>query len=270
MGQQEVYDFLMKNPDAWYTSKEISEQLAVSIGSVTMSLKKLRKTNIIKYRNTGKRNTFQYMVQSEPAKLQERKSLILEQLPQPTVEQKVRVKIKPKVVHQHTYLSGQTFYGVIRPKEEVDAMERQREQQQVSMAAKLASRANARESAPVKRRVSRIAATSSQETVPKRSVKKRSAGAGAKKSTTRAKAKTSAAKKTTKRVAKTSARKKAAKKTTRGVAKRKTTRKAAKKTTKRVAKTSARKQVAKKSTRKPAAKKTSVKAKAKRATQKKR
>ncbi|HLD04305.1 MAG TPA: winged helix-turn-helix domain-containing protein [Candidatus Nanoarchaeia archaeon] len=62
VGQQEVYDFLMKNKGGWFTSREISEKLGVSIGSVTMSLKKLRKTNIIKYRNTGKRNTFQYKV----------------------------------------------------------------------------------------------------------------------------------------------------------------------------------------------------------------
>jgi DNA-binding transcriptional regulator GbsR (MarR family) len=62
VGQQEVYDFLMKNKGSWFTSREISEKLGVSIGSVTMSLKKLRKTNIIKYRNTGKRNTFQYKV----------------------------------------------------------------------------------------------------------------------------------------------------------------------------------------------------------------
>jgi len=62
MGQQEVYDFLCKNKNKWYTSKEISEALGVSIGSVTMSLKKLRKTNIIKYKNTGKRNTYSYKV----------------------------------------------------------------------------------------------------------------------------------------------------------------------------------------------------------------
>ena len=134
----------MKNPDQWYTSKEISEKLSVSIGSVTMSLKKLRKTNIIKYRNTGKRNTFQYMVQSEPAKLLERKSPLIEQLggSQQPEAAKVRVKIKPKIVHQHTYLSGQTFYGVIRPKEEVDAMERQRVEQQAVIASKIASAKN--------------------------------------------------------------------------------------------------------------------------------
>lgn len=124
MGQQEVYDFLTKHPDSWFTSKQISEELAVSIGSVTMSLKKLRKTNIIKYRNTGKRNTFQYMVQSEPTKL-EHKTPMMEETHEPL---RMRVKIKPKIVHQHTYLGGQTFYGVIRPKEEVEAIERQREE----------------------------------------------------------------------------------------------------------------------------------------------
>jgi DNA-binding transcriptional regulator GbsR (MarR family) len=62
MGQQEVYDFLCKNKNTWFTSKEISEALNVSIGSVTMSLKKLRKTNIIKYKVTGKRNTYSYKV----------------------------------------------------------------------------------------------------------------------------------------------------------------------------------------------------------------
>ncbi|MCF7871423.1 winged helix-turn-helix domain-containing protein [Candidatus Woesearchaeota archaeon] len=64
MGQQEVYDFLCKNKGKWFTSREISDALGVSIGSVTMSLKKLRKTNIIKYKNTGKRNTYRYKVDS--------------------------------------------------------------------------------------------------------------------------------------------------------------------------------------------------------------
>lgn len=63
MGQQEVYDFLCKHKNKWFTSKDISGALGVSIGSVTMSLKKLRKTNIIKYKNTGKRNTYRYRVE---------------------------------------------------------------------------------------------------------------------------------------------------------------------------------------------------------------
>lgn len=62
MGQQEIYDFLRANKGQWFTSKEISEKLGVSIGSVTMSLKKLRKTNMIKYKNTGKRGTYNYSV----------------------------------------------------------------------------------------------------------------------------------------------------------------------------------------------------------------
>ena len=62
MGQQEVYDFLSQNKGEWYTSRQISEHLGVSIGSITMSLKKLRKTNLIEYKNTGKRNTYMYKV----------------------------------------------------------------------------------------------------------------------------------------------------------------------------------------------------------------
>ncbi|MFP4403355.1 MAG: replication/maintenance protein RepL [Candidatus Woesearchaeota archaeon] len=61
MGQQEVYNFLKDNKNKWFTSKEISEATNVSIGSVTMSLKKLRKSQMIKYKNTGKRNEFYYM-----------------------------------------------------------------------------------------------------------------------------------------------------------------------------------------------------------------
>lgn len=65
MGQQEVYDFLCDNTGKWYTSRDISDELGVSIGSVTMSLKKLRKTNLIKYKNTGKRNTYWYRVDEQ-------------------------------------------------------------------------------------------------------------------------------------------------------------------------------------------------------------
>jgi len=61
MGQQEVFDFLTANR-GWHTSRQIADALKISIGSVTMSLKKLRKTNIISFRNAGPRNTFQYSV----------------------------------------------------------------------------------------------------------------------------------------------------------------------------------------------------------------
>jgi len=61
MGQQEVYNFLKDNKADWWTSKQISSETGVSIGSVTMSLKKLRKSQLIKYKNSGKRNEFHYM-----------------------------------------------------------------------------------------------------------------------------------------------------------------------------------------------------------------
>jgi len=60
MGQQDIYDFLKKNPKKWFTSKELSQKLGISIGSVTMSLKKLRESKSVKYKTT-KRNMFMYM-----------------------------------------------------------------------------------------------------------------------------------------------------------------------------------------------------------------
>ena len=60
MGQQDIYDFLKKNPKKWFTSKELSQKLGISIGSVTMSLKKLRESKSVRYKTT-KRNMFKYM-----------------------------------------------------------------------------------------------------------------------------------------------------------------------------------------------------------------
>ena len=61
MGQQEIYDFLKKHKAKWYTSKDISGKLTVSIGSVTNALKKLRHSNVVHFkRDNHKRNTFLY------------------------------------------------------------------------------------------------------------------------------------------------------------------------------------------------------------------
>jgi DNA-binding transcriptional regulator GbsR (MarR family) len=65
MGQQEVYEFLAENSGEWYSSRNISDELGVSIGSVTMSLKKLRDTDMIEYKEVGKRNTYHYTVQED-------------------------------------------------------------------------------------------------------------------------------------------------------------------------------------------------------------
>ena len=60
MGQQEIYDFLKKNKRKWYTSREISEKLKVSIGSVTNALKKLRRSRTIQFRTSQHKNQFEY------------------------------------------------------------------------------------------------------------------------------------------------------------------------------------------------------------------
>ncbi|MBW2979565.1 hypothetical protein DRZ77_02255 [Candidatus Woesearchaeota archaeon] len=60
MGQQEVYDFLKQNPAKWFTSKEISKALKVSIGSVTCCLKKLRLQRAIRFKNGNSRNQYLY------------------------------------------------------------------------------------------------------------------------------------------------------------------------------------------------------------------
>ena len=60
MGQQEVYDFLKKDRNNWFTSKEITKKLNISLGSVTMSLKKLRQSGILHHRFTGGRHRYQY------------------------------------------------------------------------------------------------------------------------------------------------------------------------------------------------------------------
>ncbi|UCF08644.1 MAG: winged helix-turn-helix domain-containing protein [Thermoplasmata archaeon] len=64
MGQQEVYDFLKVHPTEWFTSKEISQEINISIGSVTVCLKKLRKNNEVQYKPVekkgGKRTQYSY------------------------------------------------------------------------------------------------------------------------------------------------------------------------------------------------------------------
>ncbi len=64
MGQQEVYDFLKAYPREWFTSKEISKGIDISVGSVTVCLKKLRDNNEVHYKATGnkggKRTQYSY------------------------------------------------------------------------------------------------------------------------------------------------------------------------------------------------------------------
>jgi len=60
MGQQDIYDFLKGNKRKWFTSKEISKELDVSIGSVTNCLRKLRLSRSVNFRSSQNRNQFEY------------------------------------------------------------------------------------------------------------------------------------------------------------------------------------------------------------------
>ena len=61
MGQQEVYDFLKRNKNKWWTSKEIATQLEASVGSVTTTLTKLRRQRVVRFKNSRiKTNMYLY------------------------------------------------------------------------------------------------------------------------------------------------------------------------------------------------------------------
>lgn len=64
LGQQDIYDYLVKHTGDWFSSHQLAEELGISIGSVTMSLKKLRKTDMVQYKRTGLRNAYLYCIVS--------------------------------------------------------------------------------------------------------------------------------------------------------------------------------------------------------------
>lgn len=55
MGQEEIYKFLKANPDEWFTSKEISKKIEISLGSVTICLKRLREKDEVVFKKSGMR-----------------------------------------------------------------------------------------------------------------------------------------------------------------------------------------------------------------------
>lgn len=67
MSQQDVYEFLRQHKKSWFSARDIKEQLDVSIGSITNSLKKLRESKQILYRvvqrkskTSNKRQIYEY------------------------------------------------------------------------------------------------------------------------------------------------------------------------------------------------------------------
>ncbi|MFO7711257.1 MAG: winged helix-turn-helix domain-containing protein [Candidatus Woesearchaeota archaeon] len=72
MGQPEVYDFLYNNSSGWFTVKEIAEETDMSTQSVSVALKKLRKSDQVEYRiiktegyKGAKRGTYAYRFKKE-------------------------------------------------------------------------------------------------------------------------------------------------------------------------------------------------------------
>ena len=60
MGQQDIYDYLKDKKRNWFTSRDISKELDVSIGSVTNCLRKLRLSKSVHFRGSKNRNQFEY------------------------------------------------------------------------------------------------------------------------------------------------------------------------------------------------------------------
>ena len=50
MGQWEVHGFLKENPGKWFTTRQLSEHLGVSAGSIGSSIRKLRKTGLVAFK----------------------------------------------------------------------------------------------------------------------------------------------------------------------------------------------------------------------------
>ena len=62
MGQGDVIEFLKANPNDWFTCREISTEINVSYGSVTVSLMRLRGKDEVNYKipSGEERNQYYY------------------------------------------------------------------------------------------------------------------------------------------------------------------------------------------------------------------
>ena len=60
MGQQEVYDFLKKNKEAWFTARDVASQLKISLNSSRTSLARLKKSKFIRCKQKEKQNVLEY------------------------------------------------------------------------------------------------------------------------------------------------------------------------------------------------------------------
>jgi len=56
MGQQEVFTFLKKNRNKWFTSRQVADKLKASYGSVCVSIMKLRLSGQVKFKKNKLHN----------------------------------------------------------------------------------------------------------------------------------------------------------------------------------------------------------------------
>jgi len=55
MGQQEIYDFLKKNKRRWFSTRDLSDKLDTSIGSITNCIRKMREGKFIVFKKDSER-----------------------------------------------------------------------------------------------------------------------------------------------------------------------------------------------------------------------
>ncbi len=68
MSQMEVLEFLEKHTKEWFTARQISEKIGISLGSCTNNMARLIKHNLITRREQGKRYCFEYKYKGKDEK----------------------------------------------------------------------------------------------------------------------------------------------------------------------------------------------------------
>ena len=62
MGQQEVYNFLKKSKEKWFTARDIADKLKISLNSARTSLARLKKSKFIDCKQKEKKNVLEYKI----------------------------------------------------------------------------------------------------------------------------------------------------------------------------------------------------------------
>ena len=60
MSQSEVFEFLKKNPDTWFSIKEILKNMNIGLTSSSENLRRLRRSGYIIFKRKGKGYVYKY------------------------------------------------------------------------------------------------------------------------------------------------------------------------------------------------------------------